>query len=121
MAITNAKVTQVTVPQLAGTTATVTAVATQQDGVTGFKPEVLTLTIVEKVTQTVISGPTSVLSSCDASGNVSLELTPANRALLNPTGNTIEIHQLIFEWTWNSGARKGAAIIEYVLQRNANV
>lgn len=122
MTTTAAKVTAITDPQLAGTTGRLTATITQEDGVTGFKPTTLTLTIVEKVNQTVVLAVTDILTYCNSSGALSLELTPAMRTLVDSgvTGG-VEIHQAILEWTWQSATRKGAAIVEYALQRNANV
>jgi hypothetical protein len=122
--VTAAKVTTIAEPQLAGTTSRLTMMITQEDGVTGFKPTTLTLTLVEKTTQSIINGKneTDILIYCDANGNLSLEMTPADQALLDSSIlGSIEVHQAILEWTWQGGTRKGAAIVEYVLQRNANV
>jgi hypothetical protein len=105
-------------PIVANKSSLLTMQLVKEDG-TGFMPEVVTLTLYEKYTRTILNGKDAVdiLSSADASGNLSLGLTPLDNALLNPTDTRqTEVHVALIEWEWNTGANKGEIEIEFVVK-----
>jgi hypothetical protein len=84
----------------------------------GFQPPAVTLTLYEKWTRTILNGrdAVDVLSSVDASGNVSFKLTPADNALLVPDDlRQIEIHCALFEWQFNT-TDKNSLTVEFTVK-----
>ena len=106
-------------PVVEGTTCRLTGTVTREDGETGFKPDTLTLTLYEKVSGTVLNSrdASDVLSSCDVNGSLTLELTPADNALLVSSAPR-EKHRALLVWTWATG-RKGAFTIEFTVVNHA--
>jgi hypothetical protein len=98
---------------LEGTTSRLTGLITREDGVTGFKPDTITLTLYDKATGTVINGrdAADVSAAVDVSGNLSLELTPADNAIVSSSKGW-EVHRALIEWAW-APAREGAFTVEF--------
>ena len=57
----------------------------------------------------------------DASGNLTLTLTPADNPIVGTGTEIVERHLLIIEWTWNAGAKKSHENIILVLRQDNKV
>lgn len=96
-------------------TSRLTATLVDLDAV-GFKPDAVTLLLYDLDSRAVINSKdrVSVLSSVDANGNVSLELTPADNAIVG--SRWLEKHVALFEWSWSSGTRQGKHEIVFTVR-----
>jgi hypothetical protein len=118
---TEANVTVVTEEVVERTTSLLTGTITRDDGVTGFKPSTLLLTLYDKNTGTVINSRSAsdVLSSVDASGALALQLHPLDNVILDATRNT-EKHRALLYWTWGSG-EAGAHTFEFTVRNHTKL
>lgn len=87
------------------------------DGV-GFKPTALTAEIYDAATRDVIRAKASVLDvnggTVDADGNLELELTPANNAIVGHRRE--ERHILLLEWTWDAATKAGKHEVHFTVR-----
>lgn len=85
----------------------------------------LTLTLYDQKTGTVVNGrdKQSILGvnggSVDGSGNLALELAPADMALVD-AGLSMETHVALIEWTY-TGGKKGAHEVVFRVDNLAKV
>lgn len=104
----------ITEPMAEGASAQITATITREDGVTGFLPETLTLTLFVLEDGAIVNSVTAVdilntgRGTVSAGGALVCLLTPADMVIVSPrSGKGTEKHVAFFEWTWSTGTRKG--------------
>jgi hypothetical protein len=97
-----------------GASAKLTATITEEDGVTGFLPSALTLTLFTEEDGAIVNGVSAVdilntgRGTVSAGGALVCNLTPADMVIVNPrAGKADEVHVALFEWTWDGGNKKG--------------
>jgi hypothetical protein len=109
------KITVVTESIAVDSTARLTGTITQEDGVTGFKPDTAYLTVLDRTTGTVIRVKENINAYVNAGGGLSVELTPANNAIVT-AGRTREVHSALLEWEWSGGTREGKHRIDFTVE-----
>jgi len=77
----------------------------EADPPVGFQPDAIYLTLYSVRTGDIINGRDAVdiISSCDASGNVSFRFTSADLAVIEGQtmpGTNIQLRRALIRWTW---------------------
>lgn len=105
-----------------GATAKITATITQEDGVTGFLPSTLTLTLYNAEDGAIVNSVSAVdilntgRGTVSAGGALVCTLLPADMVIAAPrAGKTTEDHIALFEWSWSAGAKKGKHEVKFTV------
>jgi hypothetical protein len=105
-----------------GATAKLTGTIVAEDGVTGFLPASLTLTLFNRDDGAIVNNVSAVdilntgRGTVSGAGALVLELYPADNVIVNTrAGKTTEDHIALLEWAWNVGSRKGKHEIAFTV------
>jgi hypothetical protein len=106
-------------------TARLTCTLTEEDGVTGFQPTTLVLTLYDDRTGAIINSREALnvlnanIGTVSSEGAVALLFTPADMAVVG--GVPYETHVALLEWTWSGGTKAGRHEIVFVVRNLAKV
>ena len=57
----------------------------------------------------------------DASGNIEITLTPADNDIVGAGGGRFEVHEMLVEWTYAAGVKKGKQRVRYQVENLSKV